>query len=67
MTKTVEEVVEDFRLRGVSIADWSRQNNFSASLVYQVLKAKRIPIRGKSHKIAVVLGLKEGFLEDPDN
>lgn len=63
MTKTTEEVVEEFRARGISIADWSRQNNFCPSLVYQVLRAKHIPVRGESHRIAVALGLKEGLLE----
>lgn len=63
MTKTVNEVIEDFRARGISIADWSRQNNFNAALVYQVLKGRNIPIRGESHRIAVKLGLKVGIAD----
>lgn len=53
----IREVIEN---SGVSIADWARENQFSASLVYQVLKGKRRCIRGESHRIAVALGLKQG-------
>jgi gp16 family phage-associated protein len=63
VVKTVQEVAEDFRKRGVAIADWSRENNFNPALVYQVLKGKHIPIRGQSHKIAVKLGLKVGIID----
>lgn len=58
--KTVNQIRKEFESRGKSIAEWSRENNFSEHLVYQVLLSNRIPRRGKSHDIAVKLGLKEG-------
>ncbi|WP_331351987.1 DNA-binding protein [Cellvibrio sp. UBA7671] len=62
MIKTVDEVIEEFRLKGTSVADWARKNNVNVALVYQVLKGKQIPVRGESHKIAVLLGLKNGSI-----
>ena len=49
---------------GISIAEWARENRFSAGLVYQVLEGNRKCMRGQSHQIAVALGLKEGRLAD---
>ena len=57
MAKTFEQVKKEFFNTGTSIADWSRENNFSPGLVYWVITNKRLPKRGESHKIAVKLGL----------
>ncbi|WHR58734.1 DNA-binding protein [Acinetobacter haemolyticus] len=62
--KTAKQVREDFDARGKTIAEWARENNFSAHTVYQVLLSNRIPRRGKSHEIAVKLGLKEGEVNE---
>lgn len=59
MAKSIQQVREEFSRTGISIADWSRENNFSPKLVYQILNNTRIPQRGKSHFIAVKLGIKE--------
>jgi gp16 family phage-associated protein len=63
MTRSPQEVIEDFRKRGVSIATWARQNGVSQALVYQVLRGNHVPCRGQSHKIAVLLGIKNGVLD----
>lgn len=47
-----------FRAEGVTIAHWSAQRGFNASLVYSVIKGRRKCLRGQSHRIAVALGLK---------
>ncbi|WP_071658907.1 DNA-binding protein [Duganella sp. HH101] len=60
MPLTADQVISEFSQRGISIADWSRKNGFKPSLVYQVLRARTVPERGKSHAIAVALGLKDG-------
>lgn len=44
---------------GVSVAEWAREQNFSLPLVYAVLNGRNRATRGKSHKIAVALGLKK--------
>ena len=59
MARTIEEVREEFKRCGVSIAEWARANNFSPPLVYRVLGGSEAR-RGKSHEIAVRLGLKRG-------
>lgn len=51
----------EFALRGVSIAEWSRQRGYSSALVYQVLRGEKKCLRGQSHQIAMALGLKDGI------
>lgn len=63
MMRTSQEVRNELQKRGLSIAEWARQNGFSPELVHQVLNSNRIPVRGKSHQIAVKLGLKDGIIE----
>ncbi|EPH1695355.1 DNA-binding protein [Acinetobacter baumannii] len=65
MIRTSQEVRSELQKRGLSIADWARQNGFTPELVHQVLNSNKIPVRGKSHQIAVKLGLKDGIIE-PD-
>lgn len=57
MAKTFEQVKKEFYDNGESVADWARKHNFPAMQVYQILRNNRIPVRGKSYKIAVELGL----------
>ncbi|MBF4455825.1 DNA-binding protein [Acinetobacter sp. SK-43] len=59
MKKTIQQVRDEFNHSSISIAEWSRENNFPPSLVYQILNHTRIPSRGKSHLIAVKLGIKQ--------
>lgn len=63
--RTSQEVRSELQKRGLSIADWARQNGLTPELVHQVLNSNKIPVRGKSHQIAVKLGLKDGIIE-PD-
>ncbi|MCP9110959.1 DNA-binding protein [Acinetobacter baumannii] len=65
MMRTSQEVRSELQKRGLSIADWARQNGFTPELVHQVLNSNKILVRGKSHQIAVKLGLKDGIIE-PD-
>lgn len=58
MRRTPEQVQAWFHESGVSVADWSTQHGFSSALVYAVMKGKRKCLRGESHRIAVLLGLK---------
>ena len=55
----LNEIRQVFVEDGVSVAEWARENNFSLALVYAVLKGRNHATRGKSHKIAVALGLKK--------
>lgn len=58
--KTSQQVREEFDSTGDSISDWAVTHGYSPSLVYRVLRSKELPKRGKSHDIAVELGMKSG-------
>lgn len=58
--RTPEQVRTEFRRKGITFAQWARQHNVSRHLVAQILSAKRPCNYGESHRIAVLLGLKEG-------
>lgn len=67
MSRTPEEIRAEFRRKGISISDWSIANGFPPNLVYEVLAGRRNPTRGKTHCIAVKLGLKQGeIIQDRD-
>lgn len=59
-----EQVREEFFKQGVSIADWARQHGFKYSQVIDVLRVDRVCHRGNSHKIAVLLGIKDGVISE---
>lgn len=47
------------RLQAEGISAWARLHGFRAKSVHDVLSGTRPCIRGKSHEIAVALGLKD--------
>ena len=55
----LNEVRQVFLDAGISVAEWARSHNFPQALVYAVLKGRNHATRGKSHLIAVALGLKK--------
>jgi len=59
--KTLAEAREQhFNRIGKPVTEWARENGFKPNLVYEVLRGRILCKHGKSHKIAVLLGLKEG-------
>jgi gp16 family phage-associated protein len=54
----LSEVRKGFRERGQTIRDWARQHAFEPALVYALLAGRVAGTRGRSHEIAVALGLK---------
>jgi gp16 family phage-associated protein len=63
--RTPQEVREEFARKGISIAAWATAHGFNTNLVFEVLAGRKKGIRGQSHKIAVMLGLKEGEITTP--
>lgn len=55
---TAEEVKLSFQASGQTIAQWAIDNGFRKGSVYAVLDGRCKGHRGKSHLIAVALGLK---------
>lgn len=60
--KSAAQIEAEFKRNGVSKAEWARAHNVSRAVVYQVLAGKKKGLRGESHKVAVLLGLKAGNL-----
>jgi gp16 family phage-associated protein len=60
--KTVEEVKRDFNRAGMSISQWAQEHGYAPYLVQQVLSKQSKCTRGKSHEIAVLLNIKEGYI-----
>jgi len=60
--KTKEQIKEEFNKAGDTLNRWAIDNGYLPSLVYRVLSSESIPKRGKSHEIAVKLGLKDGTI-----
>ncbi len=64
--KTAAEVRADFAHKGWSISAWAHEHGYSKSLVFEVLRGRIRGTFGKSHEIAVLLGLKKGVIERRD-
>jgi gp16 family phage-associated protein len=60
---TVEDVRAEFARRGLSVSEWARRNGVSAQLTYQILAGRKLGLRGQSHTICVLLGLKPGIAD----
>lgn len=61
--KTLEQVRKEFKRAGQSITDWAQTHGYPAYLVQQVLSGRSKGLRGKSHEIAVLLDLKDGYIQ----
>ena len=60
--KSPEEVKQSFVENGQSISGWAKTHGFSRNLVYSVINSGRPCKIGNSHKIAVLLGMKNGVV-----
>lgn len=63
---TAPEVRASFNRVGKSVSAWARAHGFKVSLVYAVLEGRAKGNRGKSHNIAVLLGMKAGVVQLED-
>ena len=55
---TGNHIREFFRAKGISMADWALANGYAPHEVYALISGQTKGTRGKSHEIAVRLGLK---------
>jgi gp16 family phage-associated protein len=63
---TPQQVRECLSWQGLSVNEWARDHGFSRSSVHAVLNGERGTRYGVAHKIAVTLGMKDGWIEDTD-
>ena len=61
--RTRAEVRADFDRRGLSLRAWARQNGVSERIVYEFMRGRFKGRRGAAHKVAVLLGMKDGVVE----
>lgn len=62
LTPAHEAAKRRFNETGQSVAEWARKHGFHVNLVHEVLRG-RMPKRGQSHRIAVLLGIKKGVIQ----
>jgi gp16 family phage-associated protein len=62
--KTTEEVRVDMARRGVTAAGWARKNGVSPETVRGILLGRIKGRSGEAHKVAVLLGLKDGEIAE---
>jgi len=62
--KSREEAKKDLVRRGISVTAWARKHGVTADQVRDVLRKDRPCNYGASHKIAVLLGIKDGIIDE---
>lgn len=62
--KTRQEARADLVRRGISLVEWARRNGVNPENVRDVLRKDRPCKFGESHKIAVLLGIKDGVINE---
>ena len=62
--RTLEEVEREFDRRGISKADWAREHGIRPGVLYEIFSLRSACKRGEAHRAAVLLGLKDGTIEE---
>lgn len=62
--KTREEARKYLAYHGISVTTWAKKHGFTADQVRDVLRKERPCNFGASHKIAVLLGIKDGVIDE---
>ena len=62
-TVTPEQARADLDRRGISIAEFSPKHDLNKNLVSDLLNGRIKGRRGEAHRAAVLLGIKDGVIE----
>lgn len=62
-TVTPEQARADLDRKGISIAEFSRKHELNKNLVSDLLNGRIKGRRGEAHRAAVLLGIKDGVIE----
>lgn len=65
--KTREEVRADFERKGLSVRRWALKHGVAPGTVAGVLSGRLSGRFGESHKIVVLLGIKDGVIVEDDD
>ena len=52
--------------QGKSVQEFARENGVDPATTYQVLAGRKKGKRGEAHKVAVLLGMKDGIIPSRD-
>lgn len=63
---TREQAREELNRRGISIAEFCRKHDLNPNLVSDLLAGRKKGLRGEAHRAAVLLGIKDGVVDDAD-
>ncbi len=61
--RSAKEARRWFYTQGLSVKDWAGEHRFPQQAVYAVLSGKSRCSRGRGHRIAIALGMKEPTAE----
>lgn len=62
--KTPDQVRAEFERHGLTIRGWARRHGFSERIVREVLRGRFKGKYGQAHKVAVLLGIKDGVIDE---
>jgi len=67
MPLTREQAREALNQRGISIAEFARAHDLNPNLVSDLLAGRKKGLRGEAHRAAVLLGIKDGVINDVED
>ena len=62
--RSLEDVERELDRKGISKADWAREHGIKPGVLYEIFSRRSSCRRGEDHRAAVLLGLKEGVIEE---
>ena len=62
--RSLEDVERELDRKGISKADWAREHGIKPGVLYEIFSRRSTCRRGEAHRAAVLLGLKEGVIEE---
>lgn len=62
--RSLEALEREFDRKGISKADWAREHGIRPGVIYEIFSRRSSCKRGEAHRAAVLLGLKEGIIEE---
>lgn len=62
--RSLEDVERELNRKGISKADWAREHGIKPGVLYEIFSRRSSCRRGEAHRAAVLLGLKEGVIEE---
>ena len=62
--RSLEDVERELDRKGISKADWAREHGIKPGVLYEIFSRRSSCRRGEAHRAAVLLGLKEGVIEE---